>query len=302
VLGYGKLDLLGVSYGTRLALTIMRDFPDAVRSAVLDSTVPLQANLIEDNGVNFQRSFKLFFAACAADPSCNAKSPTLQADYLAIIAQLNDQPVTTMVTDMRTKKRTPAVIDGNGLTFLISEMLYDETATSYIPLLINQVKGGKTEALNLLLSVFGVTGSDINVGAYFSTLCSEEVPFNNRDRAAAAATSLTPELQELFVNDVREHFDVCAQWPTLPVNPAETQPVASDLPALVLSSDNDPATPPSYGEQTAQTLSKGFLIAFPGVGHSVLSNGGDCGMNTIFAFINDPTTTPSTDCVGKKTS
>jgi pimeloyl-ACP methyl ester carboxylesterase len=302
VLGYDKLDLLGVSYGTRLALTIMRDFPNAVRSAVLDSTVPLQANLIEDNGVNFQRSFKLFFDACAADPSCNAKSPTLQADYLALVAQLNDQPITTTVTDMQTKKTEPVVVDGNGLTFLISEMLYDETATGYIPLLINQVKAGETKALNLLISVFGITGSDINVGAYFSVLCSEEVPFNSRDRAAAAATGLTPELQELFVNDVREHFDVCAQWPTQPANPIETQPVTSDLPALVLSSDNDPATPPSYGEQTAQTLSKGFLVAFPGVGHSVLANGGECGTNTIFAFIDDPTTKPSTDCVGKKSS
>lgn len=302
VLGYGTVDLLGVSYGTRVALTVMRDFPGVVRSAVLDSSVPLQANLVEDNGVNFERAFNLYFAACAADPSCNAKSPTLQADYVALVAQLNDQPVTTTVTDMRTKKTTPVVVDGSGLTFLISEMLYDQTATGYIPLLIDQVKAGKTQALNLLLSVFGVTGADINVGAYFSVLCSEELPFNNRDRAAAAAAGLTPELQELFANDVREHFDVCAQWPTQPVNPAETQPVTSDIPALVLSSDNDPATPPSYGEQTARTLAKGFLITFPGIGHSVLANGGECGLNTIFAFINDPTTRPSTECVGKKGS
>jgi pimeloyl-ACP methyl ester carboxylesterase len=144
-----------------------------------------------------------------------------------------------------------------------------------------------------------VTGADINIGAYFSVVCSEEVSFNSWDRAAAAAQSLSPDLQEIFAADVRQHFDICAQWPVHPINPVETQPVTSDLPALVLSSDNDPATPPSYGVQTEQTLSHGFLITFPGIGHSILGNGGDCGLSTIFAFIDTPTTQPPTDCVGK---
>lgn len=301
VLGYAKLDLLGVSYGTRLALTIMRDFPDAVRSAVLDSSVPLQENLIEDNGVNFKRSFDLFFAACAADAACSAKYPALHADYTAAVAQLNDQPITTTWTDEKTNKSAPVVVDGGELTSLISEMLYgNDEVTRFIPRLIEEVKAGKTTVLNVVLNALGpIPGAGINVGAYFSTVCSEEVPFNDRERAAAAARSLDPELQELFAGDVRQHFDVCPQWPTKPANPLETQPVASDLPALVLSSANDPATPPAYGELVAGTLSHGFLIAFPGMGHSILANGGACGLDTIFAFVNDPTTRPPTDCVGK---
>lgn len=301
VLGYAKLDLLGVSYGTRLALTIMRDFPDAVRSAVLDSSVPLQSNLIEDNGVNFKRSFDLFFAACVADATCGAKYPTLQADYAAAVAQLNDQPINTTWTDQKTNKSAPVIVDGGELTAVISEMLYgNDEITRFIPRLIADVRTGKTAVLNAVLNAIGpIPGADINVGAYFSAVCSEEVPFNDRERAAAAARSLDAELQELFAGDVRQHFDVCPQWPTRPVNPVETQPVTSDLPALVLSSANDPATPPSYGEQVARTLSHGFLIAFPGVGHSILANGGACGLDTIFAFINDPMTRPPTDCIGK---
>jgi pimeloyl-ACP methyl ester carboxylesterase len=299
VLGYPQLNLLGVSYGTRLALTIMRDFPNAVRSAVLDSSVPLQADLIEDNGVNFKRSFDLFFAACAANATCNTQYPMLQADYAAAVAQLNAQPITTTATDQTTNKSEPVVVDGIEFTSLMSEMLYgNNQVTGFIPRMIEEAKAGQTTVLNAVLDALGpVTGADINVGAYFSVVCSEEVPFNNRDRAAAAAQSLSPDLQGIFASDVREHFDVCAQWPVHPINPVETQPVTSDLPALVLSSDNDPATPPSYGAQTEQTLSHGYLIAFPGIGHSILGNGGDCGLNTIFAFIDNPATQPSTDCV-----
>ena len=298
-LGYQKLNLFGISYGTRLGLTIMRDFPAIVRSAVLDSSVPLQANLIEDDGINFDRSFKALFTSCTADVTCNAKYPTFQADYATDVAQLNAQPISTSAKDTKSGATVPVVVDGYELTFLVSQMLYDSTATRYIAPLVEQVKAGQTSILNLVLNAYGPTGPDINIGAYFSVMCGEEVPFNNRDRAAANARGLVPELRQTFLNDVREHFEVCAQWPTLPINPAETQPVRSDVPALVLSSDNDPATPPDYGKQTAQTLSHGYLITFPGIGHSVLANGGDCGLSLILAFIADPSKQPATDCVGQ---
>ncbi|MDQ6602679.1 MAG: alpha/beta hydrolase [Chloroflexota bacterium] len=299
VLGYAKLDLLGVSYGTRVALTMMRDFPDAVRGAVLDSSVPLQANLVEDDGANFDRSFRLFFAACAADVTCNAKNPTLQADYVATVAQLNAQPITTPVKDNKSGVTVPVVVDGYSFTSVVAQMFYDKTATSLIPRLIAQVQRGDTMILNLLIEALGITGPDINVGTYYSILCSEEVPFNSRERATALAGTLPPELQAIFLANARQYFDVCAQWPVSPVNPVETQPVASNVPALVLSSDNDPATPPDYGKQVAGTLAKGYLVTFPGIGHSILGNGGDCGLKVMTTFINDPTTPPATDCVPK---
>jgi pimeloyl-ACP methyl ester carboxylesterase len=46
-LGYGRWNLLGISYGTRLALTAMRDTPQSIRSVILDSTYPLQVNLYQ---------------------------------------------------------------------------------------------------------------------------------------------------------------------------------------------------------------------------------------------------------------
>ncbi len=301
LLGYPRLDLLGVSYGTRVALTMMRDFPGAVRGAVLDSSVPLQANLVEDDGTNFERSFALFFAACAADATCNASAPTLQADYTATVAQLNAQPITTPVKDDKSGTTVPVVVDGYDLTSLIGEMFYDKTATQIIPQLIAQVRRGDTRLLDLIIEALGVTGPDINIGTYYSILCSEEVPFNSRDRATAIVTALPPDLQPIFAVEVREFFDVCAQWPVAPANPIETQAVTSDVPALVLSSDNDPATPPDYGKQVAQALTKGYLVTFPGIGHSILGNGSDCGLSTMMAFINDPTQPPPTDCVPKKT-
>src|SRR5260370_17918248 len=63
-LGYKQADLYGISYGTRLALTVMRLFPADIRSVVLDSTVPTQLNLIADQPIVEQHAFDTIFSGC----------------------------------------------------------------------------------------------------------------------------------------------------------------------------------------------------------------------------------------------
>ncbi len=60
-LGYEEWNLYGISYGTKLALTTMRDFPTGIRSVVLDSTYPLQVNLYAEVPANATRAFNVFF-------------------------------------------------------------------------------------------------------------------------------------------------------------------------------------------------------------------------------------------------
>jgi pimeloyl-ACP methyl ester carboxylesterase len=296
VLGYDKLDLFGISYGTRVGLTVMRDFPGIVRSATLDSTVPLQANLYEEEALNVDRSLNLLFDACAADTACGAKYPTLRADFSMVIAQLNAHPLTVTVKDHKTKQEVTGPLDGNTVISMIAQVLYIDQAMKIVPLLIADLKAGKTGIATLLLTAIGVT-DDVSVGVHYAIECKEELPFNSQDKVNAAVQTIAPELRDALGESERATFAICAQWPTGPINPIETQPVQSDLPTLVLSSNNDPATPPVYGAETAQPLTNSFLIPFPGMGHSVFGNGGDCGLSTIMAFINAPTVKPPTECI-----
>ena len=80
-LGYDQWNLYGVSYGTRLALTVMRDYPQGVRSVVLDSVYPLQVNLYTDLPENFDRSLKVLFETCAANADCSSTYPDLEASF-----------------------------------------------------------------------------------------------------------------------------------------------------------------------------------------------------------------------------
>ena len=49
VLGYPQADLYGISYGTRVAQVLMRDHPEMVRSAILNSVVPVEIQLFSED-------------------------------------------------------------------------------------------------------------------------------------------------------------------------------------------------------------------------------------------------------------
>ena len=92
-LGYKKLNLWGISYGTRLALAAMRDYPEGIRSVILDSTVPIQVSQYIEAIPNALHAFNLLFDSVAADPQANAAYPDLKAVFYDVFERLNKMPV-----------------------------------------------------------------------------------------------------------------------------------------------------------------------------------------------------------------
>lgn len=76
-LGYETWNLLGVSYGTRLALTAMRDFASSgtICSVILDSAFPPQVDARAVASADINRAFNLVFTRCADNEACNKAYP-----------------------------------------------------------------------------------------------------------------------------------------------------------------------------------------------------------------------------------
>ena len=297
VFGYARINLLGISYGTRLGLTVLRDFPGTVRSAVLDSVSPLSVNNYEEYAVSFDRALNLLFENCAAAVACGAAYPNLRADLSRVYAQLNSQPATVTITEPQTKQTYDVIVDGPRYLGLLRDALYDASAIGLLPALIAQLKAGKHDLLQRFMQAFYWSTSSIGMG--LAVRCNEYLPFSDRARALAALQPLLPEVREAYGPAVLKNFDLCPQWPTKQPDPADHQPVVSDVPTLVLASANDPTTPPAFGKRAVETLSRGFYLETPGIGHSVIANGGRCAGEIVKAFIADPTTTPQASCTAR---
>src|SRR5579859_8190473 len=293
-LGYKQWNLYGISYGTRLALTTMRDFPTGIRSVILDSTVPVQDDIDAATPASADRAFNTLFSGCAASTACNQAYPNLKTTFYQLVDQLNQKPVSTNVTDPLSGKEYPVLLNGDILISTLFQALYDSSAIPILPRAIVQASQGKSYSdLARLTLLNTVETKFISYGMYFSVQCGEDVHFETRDELAAADHAFP---QEDHVFDGTPLYDLCQSWGARPAGPIEHQAVQSDIPTMIMAGQYDPITPPQNGQLVGQTLSKSFFFQYPGMGHGV-STDDPCPQSMAQAFFNNPTTKPASDCI-----
>ncbi|MDJ0755725.1 MAG: alpha/beta fold hydrolase [Ardenticatenaceae bacterium] len=293
-LGYDSWNLLGVSYGTRLAQTVMRDFPQGVRSVILDSPYPLEADLQEAIPGHMTRGFRVFFDGCAADPACAAAYPDLEGTFYSLVDTLNENPIEFPIIYFFTGEEYDVIFNGDDLIDILFQSLYSNEIFPLLPRVITEVDEGEYETLSLLFTTFLINGEFISTGMYRSVQCHEELAFS--DLAAVESASLANDQLADYFSDWELAYDACDLWQNGSADPIENQPVASDIPTLVLTGEYDPITPPSWGDDVADNLTNEILISFPGIGHGATSSA-DCPLNISLAFLNDPAGSIDESCV-----
>ncbi|MGL5667343.1 MAG: alpha/beta fold hydrolase, partial [Shewanella sp.] len=97
-LGYKKLHLYGISYGTRMAQLYMRLYPEHLATVTLDGIVPMQQSVLEI-GSAIERGFDLLFKDCQETAACHAEFPELKAEFDQVVAKLSQGPVMEPVHD-----------------------------------------------------------------------------------------------------------------------------------------------------------------------------------------------------------
>ena len=118
----------------------------------------------------------------------------------------------------------------------------------------------------------------MSLGMQLSVVCNEDVPnVTSEDYAREGAHTVFSGYL------LSGQLKACAMWPRAPVSAAYYEPVMSDVPALVLSGELDPVTPPGWGESVAKHLRNGQHITMPATGHGVI--GTPCGSRLIRDFI-----------------
>ena len=294
-LGYSEWNLFGVSYGTKLALTAMRDFPVGIRSVILDSAYPLEVNLFESLPANLRRAFTVLFDGCAADASCNTAYPDLEDVFFGVVEQLNANPVTNKIKNPLTGESFDKLTDGHGLIDFLFQSLYATSIIPRLPKIIYEVRDGKFDTLAQLQGVFKVNDELFSDGMHLSVRCGEEVPFNTEEGFRAAREAY-PRLRDYF--SAVPIFTICESWGAGPAALIENEPVNSDIPTLVLAGEYDPITPPAWGRLAAESLTNSFYFEFPGVGHGA-SISGECPLGVALAFLDNPTREPDASCIAE---
>ncbi len=326
-LGYEQINLYGISYGTRVGLTVLRDYPGTVRSVVLDSVLPPNVNWLEGTAQAQIEAFDALFGACEADRECNAAFPNLESRFLALVERYNANP---QRLTYRAPTGFPIVItmDGDDIAWGLFQGMYNTRSLSLLPLGLDILDFAETDedfeiGLNMIHgfytpqmilegfrfdlytdalqspAVFDYIDEygDVSFaeGVYYSVDCREEYVFNDPAIAAAGAASAPEPLQQYFVRNVEFRVQGCGMWGVLPADPVETAAVVSDVPTLLLSGRYDPVTPSRWGDVAAQTLLNSQHVVFPHAGHGV-STVDSCAIGLVEMFVNTATLPLDASC------
>lgn len=259
-------NLVAGSYGTRVALEYLRRHPAVIRSLVLDGVVPPELALLQDHARNLDQALAALFARCAASAACHARFGPLDVLLTRLRERLRHQPLTVRYADPHRHTPREETLTEELLKGVVRLLAYSPETVALLPLLLHEADQGRPQALMAQAQLLTDSLEDqLAHGLELSVLCTEDAPFLRR-RPEDAATLLGEAGHELAEAQ-------CAVWPRGELPSDFKQPVVASVPALLLSGEHDPVTPPHYAAQVAAHLSNSRQLLAPGQGHIVLNRG-----------------------------
>jgi len=290
-LGYDQVNLYGASYGTRAALTYLRQHPASVRTAILDGVMPQDWLLGPSVARDAQRALDLIWSRCEAEPACQAAFPHIRTEFEMLLANLERQPEKVTVAHPVTGVPTEVTLTHQRLASTIRSLSYRSESAALLPLLVHETQ--RSSDYSRLAAQYLILKDDleqsVSDGMSLSVLCAEDATFLAQNAGSPKART--------YLNDMADGLrGMCATWPHGQVSAAFRQPVMSETPVLLLSGEADPVTPPANGDQAARTLANSLHLVAPGQGHMVISRG--CIPKIAAAFVERATVKGlETDCI-----
>lgn len=317
-LGIEEWNLFGGSYGTDLALTVMRDRPEGVRSVILDSVFPPEVSVGGgEDGIGFLNRLDRIVDYCN-QTECGASYPDLANDINKAIDNLNADPVLLTGTESELLFGPPEfVVDGN----LLLQIVSFDLPNPYLPGVFNAaasddpavraagvenfmravsyyIFGLEAPQQELVLADFrGVPGpaSQFSDGFFLTVMCAEEIPYT--DLATSNDSGWSEAITHFAATIIGPQIvSTCNLIEVDPEVPAVGEPVESDIASLVIYTDNDGQTPPEWSELTASRLTNVDLVFFPNLAH-VVAFSGPCPQSVVAQFLAAPGAPLDLSCI-----
>lgn len=260
-LGLERVNVVGVSYGTRVALEWLRQSPGAVRRAVLDGVSPPDQALPASSVVDARAAFDALLAWCRGDAACSRAHPDLADTWQALRAA---PARTATVAHPLTGRPQVLTLDADRLDALVRAALYTPVLASALPHALAEAAAGHPAALlGLATALSGGRTGGIAWGMHFAVVCSEDQPL---------VDALPPGPSGPFAALGAWVGQTCADWPRAALPEGYRAIPRSAAPVLLLSGGIDPVTPPRHGERVAAALGpKARHVVLPQLGHGVLA-------------------------------
>tara|TARA_B100000795_G_scaffold251199_1_gene219869 strand:+ start:16572 stop:18086 length:1515 start_codon:yes stop_codon:yes gene_type:complete len=260
-LGYDKLHIYGISYGTRMAQLYMREYAEAIATVTLDGVVPMQQSVLAI-GLAIDRAVDLLISECENLSRCQQQFPSLRKALATTEVELMLSPVKAQIFHPMTGQPTEFLLTHDKFLSVIRLALYSPTTRVLLPYAIHQA-GEKNYQAVLGLYSLTMEGIDIAMGMHASVVCSEDIH--------RLSTDLSTELETSYMGRTMftELSKVCSVWPSTKVDETFSAPISNNIPTLLLSGELDPATPPDWAILAMADMKNATHLVAPHAAHGV---------------------------------
>jgi pimeloyl-ACP methyl ester carboxylesterase len=250
-LGVPKVRLFGFSYGTHLALAMLRAFPASVERAVLIGT----------EGPNHTRKLPSTLDTQLAKLSL-LSGTDMTALLRRVLEKLEREPMMVTVADRAAKKDVTVPVTADGLRRILIADIGDGNDFPVFPALLQTIDAGDPSILAWFAEkrYNQITGSiDLMV---FGLECSSGAT-ELRQRQIEREAQTSP-----FRNAMNALFpEVCAALPPVDLGDAFRGPLVSSVPVLFVSGTLDSNTPPFQAEELRWGMPNAVNLIVANAGH-----------------------------------
>jgi pimeloyl-ACP methyl ester carboxylesterase len=284
-LGAERMNLIGASYGSRVALEYMRRYPEQVRTAFLRGVAGPGDLVPAGFSHSSQAALDDLLADCAAEEGCRRAFPKLGDELSAVLERLErlerleKNPVKVALALPGLPEPLSLVVTRDIFAAAIHYQLYSPVFSANLPAAIHAAHGGDFQpALTGAAGFVLALASQFSVGMTLAVLCSEDTPYYDAEAIARGAASTT--LRGALSRNLKA---ACEGWPRGEAPAAARTPVRVGTPTLLISGEVDPVTPPSQAAAVARHLPNSLHVVVPDTGHASLVPG--CTGSLVRAFI-----------------
>ena len=293
VLKLEEYNLLTISYSTKIAQVFIRDYPDKIRSVVMDSPLPLEVNYDEEGVQNLLESITTLLTDCENDLECNSTYPNIKNRFFEYLEEKTVNPLKVEISNPKNGKIEVFYLKGEDLITVFTSASTGDVPN--IPYEINRLLNSDLTSVKEQLSyLFQEPSGGAGIGMRLSVWCAEENPFNSID-TIESETNRYPEVKGLspavFDNEV------CKIWGVKRVNEIENQAVKSSIPVLFINGEYDNETPVKWAKAMIPNFTNSYHLIFKGWKHIPSTNwSNQCAMQAANDFFNNPNEKPNPDC------
>jgi len=283
-IGAPKLVVMGISYGTYVAVQYARQFPASTEGLILDSVVGpdgLDAYFLD----TFARLPRVLAEQCAAD-RCRQATKDPVADLGELTRKLAQAPLRGTIPDVHGASHETAIHDESELLLMIMSADLNPFLQAALPGAIAAARAGDAAPLLRLRRLAqgpAVPVTELSATLNVATTCADVklpytflTPYPDRWTLWRRGTDAVPDsafapFSRASVIDMSLAHD-CLRWPLGDTPAAPSTAPLPDVPALLLSGRLDTRTPLENSEELLGQLPHGQLLTVAGTGHDVLDS------------------------------